>query len=96
LGHKKRVYVETTIASYLTSRPSTDILGAAWQKATKDWWETRSMADEILREVWAVKDAISREHKDVRSLVRHLRQRRRPETQPVVNLAEDREKTEVE
>lgn len=47
------------------------------------------MTDEILREVWAAKDAISKEHKDVRSLVKRLRQRRRPETQLVVNLEKD-------
>lgn len=38
---RKRVNVETTIASYLTARPSSDVLAAAWQKATKDWWEVQ-------------------------------------------------------
>jgi hypothetical protein len=37
----KKGYVETSIVSYLTARPSSDLLAAAWQKATIDWWETR-------------------------------------------------------
>ena len=38
---KKTVYIETSIVSYLTARPSSDLLAAAWQKATLDWWDTQ-------------------------------------------------------
>lgn len=38
---KKTVYIETSIASYLTARPTSDLLAAAWQKTTVDWWETQ-------------------------------------------------------
>ena len=38
---KKTVYIETSIVSYLTARPSSDLLAAAWQKVTIDWWETQ-------------------------------------------------------
>ena len=38
---KGTVYVETTVVSYLTARPTNDLLAAAWQKATVDWWETQ-------------------------------------------------------
>jgi len=38
---KKSVYIETSVISYLTARPSSDLLASAWQKATVDWWETR-------------------------------------------------------
>jgi hypothetical protein len=34
---KKTVYIETSIISYLTARPSRDLLAAAWQKVTIDW-----------------------------------------------------------
>ena len=35
------VYLETTFISYLVSRPSRDLLVAAHQQATKDWWLER-------------------------------------------------------
>lgn len=35
------VYIETTVISYLVSRPSRDILIAAHQQVTNDWWEYR-------------------------------------------------------
>lgn len=35
---KRKVYVETTIASYLTSRPSGDVVVAAHQEITRRWW----------------------------------------------------------
>ncbi len=38
---KKAVYVEISIVSYLTARPSNNLLAAAWQKATNDWWNTQ-------------------------------------------------------
>ena len=38
---KKSVYIETSIISYLTARPSSDLLAAAWQKITIDWWDTQ-------------------------------------------------------
>ena len=39
---KPTVYVETSVVSYLTARPTADLLAAAWQKVMLDWWETRS------------------------------------------------------
>ncbi|MGA1824897.1 MAG: type II toxin-antitoxin system VapC family toxin [bacterium] len=38
---KNTVYIETSIVSYLTARPSNDLLAAAWQKATIDWWDVQ-------------------------------------------------------
>jgi predicted nucleic acid-binding protein len=38
---KPTVYIETSIISYLTSRPSNDIRAAANQNTTLEWWETR-------------------------------------------------------
>jgi len=35
------VYIETTIISYLVSRPSRDILIAAHQQTTFEWWTSR-------------------------------------------------------
>src|SRR4030042_482507 len=41
--NKKKVYIETSIVSYLTARPSSDLLAAAWQKVTVDWWDTQRL-----------------------------------------------------
>lgn len=41
---KKRVYLETTIVSYLASRPSRDLVLAAHQEVTREWWESRRLA----------------------------------------------------
>ncbi len=32
------VYIETSVVSYLTARPSRDLIRAAHQQATHDWW----------------------------------------------------------
>jgi predicted nucleic acid-binding protein len=40
---KQKVYVETSIFSYLTSKPSRNILAAAWQSLTAEWWERRRL-----------------------------------------------------
>ena len=37
----KKVYIETTTISYLTARPSKNILATAWQELTKEWWTHR-------------------------------------------------------
>ncbi len=55
---KKRVYVESSVLSYLTARPAKDPLKRIHQELTADWWERRdewdcflttSVMDEILR-----------------------------------------------
>jgi predicted nucleic acid-binding protein len=38
---KPKIYIETTIISYLTGRPSRDIIIAAHQQITEEWWRTR-------------------------------------------------------
>ena len=38
---KAKVYLETTIPSYLVARPSRDLLIAAHQQLTREWWESR-------------------------------------------------------
>ncbi len=38
---KKKIYVETSVISYLTSRPARDLILLARQQLTADWWERR-------------------------------------------------------
>jgi predicted nucleic acid-binding protein len=40
---KPKVYVETTILSYLVARPSRDVVTAARQLITRRWWERYSL-----------------------------------------------------
>ncbi len=41
MAERERVYVETTVVSYLTARPSRDLIVAGHQQITHDWWDTR-------------------------------------------------------
>jgi predicted nucleic acid-binding protein len=52
---KRKIYVETSVISYLTARPSKTILGAAHQQLTLAWWESRNqyelfVSESVLRE----------------------------------------------
>jgi PIN domain len=54
---KSKVYIETTMPSYLAGRPSRDLLVAAHQQITLEWWETRRnlfdlyISELVLREI---------------------------------------------
>ena len=50
---KRKVYIETSVISYLTARPSKTILGAAHQQLTLSWWERRFEYDLLVSQsVW--------------------------------------------
>ena len=42
---KSKVYIETTIVSYLVASPSADLIQAAHQQATRNWWAGRHRFD---------------------------------------------------
>ena len=42
-----RIYIESTIPSYVVARSSRDLLQAARQQITKDWWDLRRDAHEL-------------------------------------------------
>ena len=44
---KPKIYLETTIPSYLTSRPSRDLVMAAHQQITREWWDTQHYAFDL-------------------------------------------------
>lgn len=41
MADKPKVYVETTVISYLTAWQSAELVTAAHQQITKEWWQTR-------------------------------------------------------
>lgn len=52
---KQRVYIETSVVSYVTGRPTRDMVIAAHQEITRQWWETRAplfdlVVSELVRE----------------------------------------------
>jgi predicted nucleic acid-binding protein len=47
LSEMWRVYLETSVVSYLTARPSQHLITAAHQLVTARWWETRRSELEI-------------------------------------------------
>jgi hypothetical protein len=40
-GTLETVYLESTIISYLVSKPSRDLVVAAHQRITREWWARR-------------------------------------------------------
>ena len=53
-----KVYVETTVISYLAASPSRDIVVAAHQQLTREWWERRDRFELVVSQ--AVVDEVSR------------------------------------
>jgi hypothetical protein len=52
---KPRVYIESTVLSYLTALPSRDLVQAAHQQVTVEWWGAREafelfVSDAVLAE----------------------------------------------
>ena len=44
---KPRVYLETSVISYLTARPCRDLVVTAHQQLTREWWERRRSNFEV-------------------------------------------------
>ena len=56
---KQIVYVESSVISYLTSRPNRDVIIAGRQSVTLDWWENQRHRFELRISV-LVEEEISR------------------------------------
>lgn len=54
---KPRVYIETTIVSYLAARPSRDRIVSGRQALTEEWWRARSVQFEIVVSELVVEEA---------------------------------------
>jgi hypothetical protein len=56
---KKLVYIESSVVSYLTAKSSRDLIVAAYQQITKDWWDTELIKHECFISDFVI-DEISR------------------------------------
>jgi hypothetical protein len=54
---KQKVYIETSIVSYLTAKPSNDLRAMANQNTTIEWWESRMPEFEIYISEFVVAEA---------------------------------------
>ena len=54
---KRSVYIETSIPSYLTARPSRDVRAVAWQQITSEWWDTARQNYELFTSALVIKEA---------------------------------------
>lgn len=87
---KAKLYIETTIPSYLVGHPSRDLLVAAHQEITRDWWESRRtqfhlyVSELVLQEVRAGDAKLAAGRLEVLAGVPIL-----PLTGEILKLAED-------
>ena len=56
---KARVYIETSVVAYLAARPSRDLVSAAHQQITQEWWETRRKTFDVVASQLVVQEATS-------------------------------------
>jgi PIN domain len=52
-----KVYIETTIVSYLTARPSRDLIIAAHHQITQEWWENRRAAFDLYTSQFVIQES---------------------------------------
>ncbi len=62
---KPKVYVETSVIGYLTSWPSGDLIVAARQKITRDWWRDAPARYDLIASERVVSEASTGNPKDV-------------------------------
>ena len=53
----RTVCVETSVVSYLTARPTSNLVAAAWQKTTSDWWDAHRPRFDIRTSALTIEEA---------------------------------------
>ena len=54
---KSKLYIETSIVSYLIAQPSRDIVTAARQQITRDWWQIKRLEFDLYGSEFVVREA---------------------------------------
>jgi len=72
---KEKVYIETSVISYLCSRPSRDLIVAASQEITHEWWEKERLHYDCFVSEFVVQEAVAGDPDAVvkrQSVIAHL------------------------
>jgi len=73
-----RIYIESTIPSYVVARSARDLLQAARQQITKDWWDLKRAKHElftsqvVLDEITSGEKAMAQQRLDVMAQIKLL------------------------
>ncbi len=54
---KSKVYIKTSIVSYLTAWPSRDLIVAAHQQITSEWWQTKRQLFDLFASQLVIREA---------------------------------------
>ncbi|MEM8961406.1 MAG: type II toxin-antitoxin system VapC family toxin [Acidobacteriota bacterium] len=80
---KSKIYVETTIVSYLTARPSRELIIEADQILTRDWWEHKRHVFDVYVSSMVLQEAMKGDPDASRKRVDLI------ETMPILALDEE-------
>src|SRR5207247_2130957 len=69
---KPKLYVETTIVGYLTRQVSRDVVTAAHQKITREWWDKRRQAFELYCSTLVLREASAGDETQAKERLSHL------------------------
>lgn len=67
------VYIETSIISYLTAWPSRDVVIAAYQQVTREWWRTAPTRFELVASELVIEEAAAGDVDAARARLAELR-----------------------
>ena len=83
---QKRVYVETSVISYLLARPSRDLVVAAHQEITRQWWDSESAKYDLYISEAVIREAGAGDTQAAAQRLTHL------ESFPVLDINQEVEK----
>jgi len=86
---KPKIYIETTIISYLTGRPSRDIIITAHQRITEEWWQTRRHLFDLYASQLVLREASAGNEEQAKKRLKALEEAELLEiTESVLSLAQ--------
>lgn len=53
----QKVYIETTVVSYLTARPSRDLVMTAHSQISQEWWDSRRLSFDLYTSQLVIQEA---------------------------------------